>query len=72
MSKHINYQDTKIIEENLDSDVSLNEISISVSKDPRAVSRHIAKYRKLYITKKYRNSCGNQEKCDVREFDKIY
>ena len=32
MSKHINYQDTKIIEENLDSNVSLNEISISVSK----------------------------------------
>ncbi len=66
MSKHINYQDTKIIEENLDSGVSLNEISISVSKDPRAVSRHIAKYKKLYSTKKYRNSCGNQENCFVK------
>ncbi len=66
MSKHINYQDTKIIEENLDSEVNLKEISISVSKDPRAISRHIAKYRKLYTTNKYRNSCGNQENCAVK------
>lgn len=66
MSKHINYQDTKIIEENLDSGISLKEISLSISKDPRAVSRHIAKYKKLYSTRKYRNSCGNQENCSIK------
>lgn len=66
MSKHINYQDTKIIEENLDSGVCLKEISLSISKDPRAVSRHIAKYKKLHPTNKYRNSCGNQENCSVK------
>ena len=63
MSKHITSFEMKIIEENLDAGTSLNDIAISIGKDPRAISRHIKKYRFLYIDRRHKNTCARQEYC---------
>ena len=56
----------KIIEENLDAGTSLNDIAISIGKDPRAISRHIKKYRFLYIDRRRKNTCARQEYCQKK------
>ena len=66
MSKHITSFEMKIIEENLDAGTSLNDIAISIGKDPRAISRHIKKYRFLYIDRRRKNTCARQEYCQKK------
>lgn len=66
MSKHITYEQTKIIENMLDSNSSLETIALTINKDPRGVSRHIKKYREIKINNRYKNICANQENCTVK------
>lgn len=66
MSKHITSIEMKIIESNLDNNTSLKDIALSVQKDPRAVSRHIKKYRFIYIDRRYKNTCSKQYKCEMK------
>jgi len=66
MSKHITYEQTKIIEDLLDSNLSLTNIANNLQKDPRGISRHIKKYREIKINHKYRNTCSLQETCIIK------
>lgn len=66
MSKHITSKEMKIIESNLDNNTPLKDIAISVQKDPRAVSRHIKKYRVLFIDRRLKNTCAKQASCEIK------
>lgn len=73
MSKHITSYEMKVIETNLDNNTSLKDIAASVQKDPRAVSRHIKKYRTLFIDYRFRNNCAKQNTCERKHLcDKCF
>ena len=66
-SSHLQLEDRNLIEEMLNDNHKLCEISIALSgRDPRGIKYEIMQHRKLTVRANAKNPCGIQHKCKVK------
>ena len=64
--RHLSYDQRCIIENGLNQDLKLIQISEIVGKDPRCIKYEIEHHKYLKVNKRYKNTCGKQEHCQIR------